>query len=132
MKYIIALTLVFVSFSVSAQDVLNKLANASHRKWIGANIYDDGARENTGTLTFYTNHKLVIGDHKYNTTKPDQKWWLASGEFITDRDIVLKLGNRLYQVEFSTTNNGRDFMTLTRIPVNEDESPVIKTYYAAD
>ncbi len=132
MRYIAILAFFFISYSVSAQDVANKLANASHRTWVGANVYDGTQHENLNDLTFYTNHKLVVTDHKYNTTKPAQTWWIATGEYVYDKNIVIKIGSHMYTAEFSKTNNGRDFLTLTRIPENEDEGEVVKTYYAED
>lgn len=132
MRYFAILALLFFSLSVSAQDVANKLANASSRKWIGANVYDGSAADNTTTLTFYTNHKLIVGDRKYNSTKPAQKWWIAEGEYVTDSRIVLKLGSKLYIAEFSKTDKGRDFMTLTRVKENDDDDVIAKTYYAED
>ena len=132
MRYIAILAFLFLSLSVSAQDVAFKLANASHRTWIGANVYDGTSHENFNNLTFYTNHKLVVTDRKYNANKPAQIWWIATGEYVYDKNIVIKIGSHLYAAEFSKTNNGRDFLTLTRIPETEDEDQVVKTYYAED
>lgn len=132
MKYLVAVVLLFSSFCASAQDIRHMLANASSRKWIGANVYDGTSSENSYTLTFYRNQTLRVTDRSYGNTRPQQNWWIKTGEFVTDRDIVVMIGAKYYSVEFSKTNNGRDFMTLTRIKQDEDDDLVIKTYYAAD
>ena len=132
MRYVALLAFLFLSLSVSAQDIAYKLANASHRTWIGANVYDGSQHENVNNLTFYTSHKVQVFDRKYNTQKSTQQWWIATGEYVYDKNIVIKIGSRMYAAEFTKTNNGRDFLTLTRIPETDEEDQVIKTYYAED
>lgn len=130
MKYLIAFTLLCLSFAASAQDIKYQLANASKKKWIGANTYGRNNQENTTTLTFFKNMTLVEGDRRYNSSKPPVKWWLVSGDYMKDNNIVVLIGKHQYAVEFSKTNNGKDFMSLTRIAEHEGEEQVMKTYYA--
>lgn len=132
MRFVVAAILLLSTLSVSAQDIKLTLANASSRKWIGANVYDGSESENSYSITFFRNQTLSVTDRKYGNTHPKQSWWIKTGEYITDQNIVLQIGSKYYTAEFSKTNNGRDFMTLTRIKQDEDDDLVIKTYYAAD
>ncbi len=131
MKYIIAVSLLFLSLVSSAQDIKLQLANANKRKWVGANIYQkSGNAENTTTLTFYTNQTVVEGNAKYKSEKKAQKWWIVSGDYVKDNNIVIQIGDRSYNVEFSRTNNGKDFLTLTYVPEEGNTGMIIKTYVA--
>lgn len=130
MRHFLAIALLFISFAVSAQDIQFQLTGSRSRKWVGANIYAGKAQENTTTLTFFTNHKVVEGDKVYKSTKPPVKWMLVTGEYMKDNNIVLMIGKHQYTAEFSMTNNGKDFLTLTRIPEQENEPMVMKTYVA--
>ena len=130
MKYLVAIALMFSSLVVAAQDISFQLCNAKCKKWVGANIYTRTAAENTTTLTFNMNHTVVEGDRRYNSTKPPVKWWLATGEYMKDNNIIIQIGEHSYYAEFSRTNNGKDFLTLIRVPEQEGEEKVIKTYVA--
>ena len=130
MRHTIAILLVFISSAAFGQDIQFMLAGAKMKKWIGANTYAASKEENETYLTFYSNFTLQEYSVTYKKPSVPQHWKIISGEFIKDADIIIEIGKREYNVEFSRTSNGRDFMTITRIPLREDELPVMKTYYA--
>ena len=131
MKFFATLTLlVGLSVCALAQDIKFKLADAKVKKWIGSSIYITSNDENFSNLTFYKNHAVVEENRKYKTKKPATEWKLIKGEYVNDPEIVVQIGKRNYQVEFSTTNNGKEFMTLTWVPEQENGDVVIKTFYA--
>lgn len=49
---------------------------------------------------------------------------------MKDNVIVIQIGEHSYYAEFSRTNNGKDFLTLIRVPEQEGEDRVVKTYVA--
>jgi hypothetical protein len=130
MKFLATLTLVCLSFITHAQDIHFKLAGAVKKKWIGSTIYITASDENFSNLTFYKNHTVVEENRKYKTKKPASSWSITNGDYINDPEIIVQIGNRNYHAEFSTTNNGKEFMTLTWEPERENEDVVIKTFYA--
>lgn len=130
MKLLATLTALLLSFALNAQDLKFKICGSRDKKWIGSTVYATSLDENFSELTFYKNLSVVESNRKYKTKKPATTWKIVSGEYINDASTILMIGNRRYNVEFSTTNNGREFMTLTYTPESEDEAQVIKTFYA--
>ncbi len=130
MKYCLSLLLVCISFLGIAQDLNYKLAGASHKKCIGDNLGIDNARENNTVLTFYKNRTVIEYNDKYKSGKPVQKWQFVSGEFADANDIILQIGKKQYSVEFSKTNNGKDFMILSSGGGDDDANLVVRTFHA--
>ncbi len=129
MKISVTIALLCLSFLTNAQDIKFKLAGATNKKWVGSTIYIASSDENFSNLIFYKNHSVVEENRKYKTKKPATEWKLVKGDYANDADIELQVGKRSYHVEFSTTNNGKEFMTLTWVPERENEDIVIKTFY---
>ena len=111
------------------QDLDFKLSGAIKRKWVGDQLITASTTENTTDLVFYRNHKVAESNRKYGTAKKEQSWDIVSGQYIDDH-LRLRIGNRTYTLEFSTTSNGRDFITLTSGGENEGGEYVVKTFYA--
>ncbi len=129
MKISVTIALLCCTLLSRAQDIKFKLAGATEKKWVGSTIYIAASDENFSNLTFYKNHSVVEENRKYKTKKPATQWKLIKGDYTNDADIELQVGKRIYHVEFSTTNNGKEFMTLTWVPERENEDIVIKTFY---
>ena len=129
MRYTITALLVCISLMASGQDIKFMLSGANKKKWIGANVYNDGREINNVNLTFFSNFSCEEYSVKYKKPSVPQKWKIINGEYRED-SVVIQIGNRLYNVEFSKTSNGRDFMTLNRIPIREEEPVLTKTYYS--
>ena len=121
-------------FAVPAfgQEVKYMLASTTHRTWIGANVLSGGVSENTVNLTFYSTFKVQAYDRASKRKRPAMRWYWLEGNNIYDRDIKIAINGREFQVEFTKTENGKDFMTLTRIPKDDEEEVVVRNYYAAD
>ena len=130
MRHIIVILLVFMSSVACGQDIRFKLSGAKSKKWIGINVFTPAKEENETTLTFYSNLTLQEYSLKYKKPSLTQPWRVTAGDYVDDASIVIEIGDRGYNVEFSKTSNGRDFLTLTRITQHEWESPLMKTYYA--
>ena len=130
MKLLATIALICLSFAANAQDIKFHLAGAKMKKWTGSTIYITSSDENFSNLTFYKNYAVVEENRKYKTKKPATTWKLITGDYLNDAEIVLQIGSRYYHVEFSTTNNGKEFMTLTWGPEGDGDDMVIKTFYA--
>ncbi len=130
MRGLLAVMAFFISFVSVGQDINYKLAGDVQRKWIGESIILDKSAENFTNLTFYKYHKVVEYNRKYNASKPILVWDIVEGKYLNDENIVIQIGSRKYHLQFSKTNNGNDFMTLSSGGEGENEEYIIKTFYA--
>ena len=130
MRLIATIALIFLSLTAKCQDVIFKLADAKHKKWIGTTEFVTSGNEYFTDLTFYANHTVTIFNRRTKNTPEVKKWNLIAGDYLDDSDIILQIGIRQYHVEFSTTTNGKEFMTLTSIPLEDNELSVVKAFYA--
>ncbi len=130
MKYFYTAALLFISFIATAQETRLKLAGIAQKKWIGVNIIMEKSDDNPTDLTFTRDYKVKEYNRRYSKYSVPQKWEMVTGENVKDDLIQIRIGERVYNVEFSLTANGRDFLTLTRVPENEWDEYVVKTYYA--
>jgi hypothetical protein len=130
MKYLLSLALVVISFVASAQNVRFKLADAKQKKWIGQNQFITESEENVTNLVFTIDMKVTEENRRYHSQKSLGRYRILSGIMAKDTDIVIELDGRQYNVEFSYTNNGHEFMTLSSIPAREEDPIVTRTYYA--
>lgn len=130
MKHVLSLALVVISFVASAQNVRFKLAETKQKKWIGQTQFISESEENVTNLIFTSDMKVTEENRRYHTAKSLGRYRIISGIMAKDTDIVIELDGRRYNVEFSYTNNGYEFMTLSLIPDREEDSVTIRTYYA--
>src|ERR1700721_1673868 len=108
-------TVIFILFAIVAkgQDITFTLTHSGNRKWIGIEKTNSLNGTSSEDMIFKANHKVEqrpVNSHRSSTT---QKWSLLSGNNINDEHITLQIGDVTYNVIFSKTSNGSDFITLT-------------------
>lgn len=130
MKHLFTLALLGLSVVANAQNIRFKLSEASKKKWIGQTQFLTSSEENATNLIFTYDMKVTEENRTYRTKKSLGTYRIISGIMAKDPDIVIELNGQQYQVEFSYTNNGYEFMTLTLIPAREEDPVMSKTYYA--
>jgi hypothetical protein len=130
MKYLFVFLLLSISIATSAQDLKYKLATTTHKTWIGYTTFGANAEENFTNLTFHDNFKVEVYDRRYKVKKEPKKWYILQGDMATDDAIFILIGNNKYQVSFSNTSNGKEFLTLTHLATDEDDIEVVRNFYA--
>ena len=130
MRFFITIMLIGMSYLAQGQDIMYRLTGPSKRTWTGQSTYINSGAENTVSLTFYKNHTVEAYSNRYNKKVSTEHWILIKGDYYDDNDVVVQIGNRQYHIEFSKTNNGRDFMVMTSPVVGSDDEVVANTYFA--
>lgn len=122
-------TLILICFSLveRAQDVTFMLSHTNDKKWIGVDKTSTLNGLRSTNLVFHANHKadiVPVNSHK-NTVKTT--WQLISGNTTHDDNIVIKIADIEYNVIFSKTSNGADFMTLSW---TKNDKVTSRSYYS--
>ena len=130
MRFLITIMLIGMSYLAQGQDIMYRLAGASKKTWTGQTSYINSGSENPVNLTFYKNHTVEAYSTKYNKKMPVEHWILIKGDYYDDNDVIVQIGDRQYHIEFSKTNNGRDFMVMTSPLKGSDDEVVANTYFA--
>lgn len=130
MRFVITFMLIGMSYLAQGQDIIYRLTGPSKRTWTGQSSYINSGADNTVNLTFYKNHTVEAYSNRYHKILSTEHWTLIKGDYYDDNDVVIQIGNRQYHIEFSKTNNGRDFMIMTSPVVGSDEEIIANTYFA--
>ena len=129
MKYRIAIIFAAICIETKAQSIEFKLSGVAERKWFAESSYDNTLTSCNGFMQFKHNHYLTIEPDKNTNHNKLHSWRVAKGFFLTD-SVVIVIDNTAYNVEFLQSSLGKDMMVLTKVPVDEDEALIRKTFYA--
>ena len=127
MKLLQTLILICFSIAVKAQDITFAIAHTSEKKWIGVDKTSTLNGLKSTNLVFHTNHKAEIVPVNSNKRTVTTDLALINGSSIYDDNIVIKIGDIYYNVTFSKTSNGSDFMVLSWMMNEEVKS---RAYYS--
>jgi hypothetical protein len=103
------------------------LSHTNDKKWIGVDKTSTLNGLRSTNLVFHANHKadiVPVNSHK-NTVKTT--WQLISGNTTHDDNIAIRIGDIEYNVIFSKTSNGADFMTLSW---SKNDKVTSRSYYS--
>ena len=129
MKFFWSVLLIAISYLSNAQTIELKLAGATQRKWIGQHTYADDVNANKNILNIskdhtYTTNTVPVGKNTRKLT-----WSIEKGNYTND-EIQIRLDKTIYLLEFLQSSNGKDMMTLTKVPAHTEELVSILTYIA--
>ncbi|NDC39995.1 MAG: hypothetical protein EBZ77_00320 [Chitinophagia bacterium] len=128
MKRITAALLLPLCIQATAQSIEFKLSGVNQKKWTGVAVYNEAIKENKEVLIFHHNHTFTC-DNCSIRSKHLISWRIVTNVAVNE-NIVVKIDEVPYQVEFSPTSTGRELMMLTKLTTDEDEPVITKTYVA--
>ncbi len=122
-------TIILICFSlvVKAQDITFTLAYTGAKKWVGVDKTSTLNGLRSTNLVFHTNHKAEIVPVNSHKKQVNTNWQLISGATIHDDNIVVKIADIEYNVIFSKTSNGSDFITLSWV---KNDKVMSRSYYS--
>lgn len=129
MKFLWSVLLMAISSLTNAQTIELKLSGATQRKWIGQHTYTDDVNTNKNILTISKDHTYTTNTVTVAKKKRKLTWSIEKGNYTND-EIVIRLDKTLYLLEFLQSSNGKDMMTLTKVPAHTEEPVSILTYIA--
>lgn len=127
MRLMQILILTFLSIAVKAQDITFTLTHTKEKKWIGVDKTSTLNGLRSTNLVFHSNHKADIIPVNSHKNKVTATWQLISGNTIKDDNIIVRIADIDYNVVFTKTSNGADFITLSW---TKNDKVLSRSYYS--